>query len=451
MALSGLDIYKLLPKTNCKKCGSPTCLAFAMKLAMKKAVLDECPDVSAESKKALEESSRPPIALIKFGSGDNIVEIGGETVLFRHEKTFYHQTAIAITIDDTLGDAALLDRINAIEKLSFERVGQHIAIDMIALVNKSSSGEKFLDALDKILLNSKKPLILASPDPKTIEAGLKKCPGRRPLIYAADPGNLSQMSAAAKAYKTPLALVGSGLKPFPTLEELDKLSQEASGLGIEEIVLAPGPKNLHESLNDLTQIRRLSLKRNYRPFGFPVIMFIKNTDKYQTVIDSCTFIAKYAGIIVLDSIEEDVLLPIITMRQNIYTDPQKPVTVEPKLYKFGSPDQTSPIMVTTNFSLTFYTVSPEIEASGHPAYLLVTDSEGMSVLTAWAAEKFTPEIIADTMKKTELESIVSHKKIIIPGYVAVLSGKLEDVSGWQVLVGPKEASGIPKYLKEVWK
>jgi len=451
MALSGLDIYKLLPKTNCKKCGSPTCLAFAMKLAMKKAVLDECPDVSAESKKALEESSRPPIALIKFGSGDNIVEIGGETVLFRHEKTFYHQTAIAITIDDTLGDAALLDRINAIEKLSFERVGQHIAIDMIALVNKSSSGEKFLDALDKILLNSKKPLILASPDPKTIEAGLKKCPGRRPLIYAADPGNLSQMSAAAKTYKTPLALVGNGLKPFPTLEELDKLSQEASGLGIEEIVLAPGPKNLHESLNDLTQIRRLSLKRNYRPFGFPVIMFIKNTDKYQTVIDSCTFIAKYAGIIVLDSIEEDVLLPIITMRQNIYTDPQKPVTVEPKLYKFGSPDQTSPIMVTTNFSLTFYTVSPEIEASGHPAYLLVTDSEGMSVLTAWAAEKFTPEIIADTMKKTELESIVSHKKIIIPGYVAVLSGKLEDVSGWQVLVGPKEASGIPKYLKEVWK
>jgi len=451
MALSGLDIYKLLPKTNCKKCGSPTCLAFAMKLAMKKAVLDECPDVSAESKKALEESSRPPIALIKFGSGDNIVEIGGETVLFRHEKTFYHQTAIAITIDDTLGDAALLDRINAIEKLSFERVGQHIAIDMIALVNKSSSGEKFLDALDKILLNSKKPLILASPDPKTIEAGLKKCPGRRPLIYAAAPGNLSQMSAAAKAYKTPLALVGSGLKPFPTLEELDKLSQEASGLGIEEIVLALGPKNLHESLNDLTQIRRLSLKRNYRPFGFPVIMFIKNTDKYQTVIDSCTFIAKYAGIIVLDSIEEDVLLPIITMRQNIYTDPQKPVTVEPKLYKFGSPDQTSPIMVTTNFSLTFYTVSPEIEASGHPAYLLVTDSEGMSVLTAWAAEKFTPEIIADTMKKTELESIVSHKKIIIPGYVAVLSGKLEDVSGWQVLVGPKEASGIPKYLKEIWK
>jgi acetyl-CoA decarbonylase/synthase complex subunit gamma len=259
------------------------------------------------------------------------------------------------------------------------------------------------------------------------------------------------MCAVVKTYKVPIALVGNGFKPFPALEELDKLSQEAGRLGIEEIVLDPGYKNLHGSLNDLTQIRRLSLKRNYRPFGLPVIMFITNSDKHQIVIDSCTLIAKYAGIIVLDSIKDEVLLPIITMRQNIYTDPQKPVTVEPKLYKFGSPDKNSPIMVTTNFSLTFYTVSPEIEASGHSAYLLVTDSEGMSVLTAWAAEKFTPEIIADTMKKIELENMVSHKKIIIPGYVSVMSGKLEDASGWQVLVGPKEASGIPKYLKEVWK
>ena len=452
MALSGLDIYKLLPKTNCKKCGSPTCLAFAMKLAMKKASLDECPDITVEAKKALEESSMPPIALIKFGSGDNIVETGGETVLFRHEKTFYHQPAIAISVDDTLGEADLLARIQEIENISFERVGQHIAIDMIALINKSLSGERFLSALDNVLLNSKKPLILASPDPKTIEAALKKCSGRKPLIYAADSNNFKDMVSVVKNYKVGdrhacplLALKADGL------ETLDNLSQEAGKAGIEELVLDPGFKNIHQALNDLTQIRRLSLKRNYRPFGFPAIMFIKNIDKHQTVIDACTFIAKYAGIIALDSVSEDVLLPIVTMRQNIYTDPQKPVTVEPKLYKFGSPDKNSPVMVTTNFSLTFYTVAPEIEAAGNSAYLLVTDSEGMSVLTAWAAEKFTPEIIADTMKKTELDTIVSHKKIIIPGYVAVLSGKLEDASGWQVLVGPKEASGIPKYLKEMWK
>ncbi|MDP2921622.1 MAG: acetyl-CoA decarbonylase/synthase complex subunit gamma [Candidatus Omnitrophota bacterium] len=445
MALSGLDIYKLLPKTNCKKCGSPTCLAFSMKLAMKKATLDECPDISQEARKALEESSRPPIALIKFGSGENIIETGGETVLFRHEKTFYHQTAIAISVEDTLADAEFLARIKKIDQISFERVGQHITIDMIALVNKSLSGEKFLSALDKILSNSNKPVILSTPDPKTMEMALKKCADKRPLAHAASSANLKEMCAAVKPHKVPLAIKAD------TLEELDKLSHEAGALGMQELALDPGFENLHKSLNDLTQIRRLSLKRNWRPFGFPVIMFVKNTDKYQAVIEASVFIAKYAGIIVLDSMEDDVLLPIVTMRQNIYTDPQKPVTVEPKLYKFGSPDKNSPVMVTTNFSLTFYTVSPEIEASGQSAYLLVTDSEGMSVLTAWAAEKFTPEIISDTMKKIELENVVSHKKIIIPGYVAVLSGKLEDVSGWNVLVGPKEATGIPKYLKEVWK
>lgn len=445
MALSGLDIYKLLPKTNCKKCGSPTCLAFAMKLAMKKASLDDCPDITAEARKALEESSRPPIALIKLGSGDSAIEIGGETVLFRHEKTFYHAPSIAISVDDTLDETALLARIKEIDGISFERVGQHITIDTIALVNKSSSGEKFLNALDKILLNSKKSVILASSDPKTIEGALKKCSDRRPLVYAGDSSNLKDMCAVAKAYKAPLALKAKNL------EELDKLSNEAGGLGMGELVLDPGFETLHKSLNDLTQIRRLSLKRNYRPFGFPVIMFVDNADKHEAVIKACTFIAKYAGIVVLDCIEKDALLAILTMRQNIYTDPQKPVTVEPKLYNFGSPDKNSPVLVTTNFSLTFYTVAPEIEASGNSAYLLVTDSEGMSVLTAWAAEKFTPEIIADTMKKIGLDSTVSHRKIIIPGYVACLSGKLEDVSGWQVLVGPKEASGIPKYLKEIWK
>jgi acetyl-CoA decarbonylase/synthase complex subunit gamma len=416
-----------------------------MKLAMKKASLDDCPDITVAARKALEESSRPPIALIKFGSGDNALEAGGETVLFRHEKTFYHQTLVAVSVDDTLGDAELLARIKAIEGLIFERVGQRIAIDMIALVNKSSSQNKFINALDKVLLNSKKPLILVSSDPETIDKALKKCPGARPLIHAADAGNLEGMCNAAKAHKTPLSIKAENL------EGLDKLSGEAGAMGVEEIVLDPGFRNLRGSLNDLTQIRRLSLKRNYRPFGFPAIIFIKNTDKHQVVVDACTLIAKYAGIVVLDSVNEDVLLPILTMRQNIYTDPQKPVTVEPKLYKFGSPDENSPVMVTTNFSLTFYTVAPEIEAGGNSAYLLVTDSEGMSVLTAWAAEKFTPEIIAETMKKIGLESVVSHKKIIIPGYVAVLSGKLEDVSGWQVLVGPKEATGIPKYLKEIWK
>ena len=445
MALTGLDIYKLLPKTNCKKCGSPTCLAFAMKLAMKKASLDECPDVSDQAKKALDQASRPPIATIGLGPEDSRIEIGGETVLFRHEKTFYHQTAIAISVDDTLSDSDLIQKVKSIEETSFERVGQHIAIDMIALVNSSASSEKFTYALDKIITASKKPLILISDDPKTIEEALKKCVDAKPLIYAATSSNLKDMCQVAKTYKAALTLKAN------SLEELDKLSQEAASLGVEKLVLEPCPKNLNHSLNDFTQIRRMSLKKNYRSFGYPIIAFVKGEDKYRMVQRSCIFIAKYASLIVLDSLDRDVLLPIVTLRQNIYTDPQKPVTVEPKLYAFGSVDKNSPLMVTTNFSLTFYTVSPEIEASKIPAYLLIADSEGMSVLTAWAAEKFTPEGIAETMKKFEVDKVVSHRKIIIPGYVSVLSGKLEDATGgWKVLVGPKEATGIPKYLKEVW-
>ena len=445
MALSGLDIYKLLPKTNCKKCGSPTCLAFAMKLAMKKASLEACPDITEEAKKALDQASRPPIATIAIGAGEEKIETGGETVLFRHEKTFYHQTAIAITVDDTLSDSELLARVKSIEEMSFERIGQHIAIDMIALTNASGDTEKFISALEKIVANSKKTLILVSEDVKTVAEALKKCAERKPLIYAASPTNVKDMIGLAKTNKVALTLKAKGL------EELDKLSQEAASSGLEQLVLDPCPSTIHEALNDFTQIRRLSLKKNYRALGYPIITFVTNKDKYQTVQEACTFIAKYAALIVLDSLDREVLLPIITLRQNIYTDPQKPVTVEPKLYSFGSVDKNSPVLVTTNFSLTFYTVSPEIEASKTPAYLLVTDSEGMSVLTAWAAEKFTPEVIAETLKKFDVENQVSHKKIIIPGYVSVLSGKLEDASGWNVLVGPKEATAIPKYLKEIWR
>lgn len=445
MALSGLDIYKLLPKTNCRKCGAPTCLAFAMKLAMKKASLDDCPDITAEVRKALEQASRPPIATVGIGSGDAKIEIGGETVLFRHEKTFYHQTAIAISITDTLSDSELASRIRLIEETAFERVGQVVSLDMVALVNDSGDTGKFINALDKLIADSKKAIVLVSNAPAAIEGALKKCVDRRPLIYAADKENIKDMSRIAKAYKVALTLKADDL------EELDRLSTEAASLGVEELVLDPSPKTINAALNDFTQIRRKSLKKNYRAFGYPIIAFVKGGDKYQVVQNACTMVAKYASLIVLDSLERDVLLPIITLRQNIYTDPQKPVTVEPKLYSFGPVGKDSPVLVTTNFSLTFYTVSPEIEASKMPAYLLVTDSEGMSVLTAWAAEKFTPEIIYETMKKENVEGSVSHKKIIIPGYVSVLSGKLEDVSGWEVLVGPKEASAIPKYLKEIWK
>ncbi|MFH0948168.1 MAG: acetyl-CoA decarbonylase/synthase complex subunit gamma [Elusimicrobiota bacterium] len=444
MALSGLDIYKNLPKTNCKKCGFPTCLAFAMALAGKKTSLAQCPDVSDEAKQLLESASLPPIATITIGEG---VEVGGETVLFRHEKTFYHPTAIAVSVSDN--EQNLPAKIEKIKKLNFERVGMMVGVNLIAVKNDSNSSEKFASVSKELSEKTKLPLILISENPLAIDEALRndtKCHPelvsgsiKRPLVYCANEKNIEQMIDIAKKYNVPLCVCGKNI------EDVAMLSQKVSSLGVKDIVLDCGSRNVSKCVQDFTQIRRLALKKNFRPLGFPVIAFADN------VVDAATYILKYANILVVPMDKPEELLPLITLRLNIYTDPQKPIMMEPKLYEIGKPDDKSPLLVTTNFSLTFFTVSPEIENSKIPSWLLVCDSEGMSVLTAWAADKFNAEVIDTWMKKTDVTSRVSHKKIIIPGYVSVMSGKLEDTTGWQVLVGPKEASGLPKYLKTVWK
>lgn len=445
MALTGLEIYKHLPKTNCKKCGFPTCLAFAMALAGKKTSLDKCPDITEEAKIALESASAPPMATISVGTGESRVEIGGETVLFRHEKTFYHPCAIGITLSDSLEKETVLQRIEKINKLKFERVGIPLQVNLIAISNDSNNLDKFCNVIREATEKSDLGLILISNNPAAIDAGLKISGEKRPLIYAAKEDNREAMVDLAKKYSCSLAIYGSNL------EELDSLSRKVVASGVRDVVLDPGTRSLVGSLQDFTQMRRLALKRGYRPFGYPVIAFVNDNDPYREVSMAATYIAKYANIVVLDRIEPEEILPLITLRQNIYTDPQKPIMVEPKLYEVGTPNENSPLLVTTNFSLTFFTVQPEIEASKIPSYLLIVEAEGLSVLTAWAAEKFTPEGIAEAMKKAEVEKKLSHRKVIIPGYVAVMKAKLEEESGWEVLVGPKEGSGIPRYLKETWR
>ncbi|MFH1540268.1 MAG: acetyl-CoA decarbonylase/synthase complex subunit gamma [Elusimicrobiota bacterium] len=437
MALSGLDIYKQLPKTNCKKCGFPTCLAFAMALVGKKTSLDKCPDVTDTAKQLLESASLPPMATVTIGVGEKKVDIGGETVLFRHEKTFYHPTAIAILVSDNEQD--LSEKIEKIEKLNFERVGMMAGVNLVAVKNDSSNPEKFASVSKNLSEKLKLPLILISENPQAIEETLKDISQKRPLIYSANEKNIEQMTTIAKKYNVPLCVYGKNI------EEVASLSQKVSSSGVKDIVLDCGSRSVSKCVQDFTQIKRLVLKKNFRPLGFPIVAFADN------VADAATYILKYASILVVQMNKPEELLPLITLRLNIYTDPQKPIMMEPKLYEIGKPDDKSPLLVTTNFSLTFFTVSPEIENSKIPAWLLICDCEGMSVLTAWAADKFNAEIIDTWMKKTNVANYVSHKKIIIPGYVSVISGKLEDITGWQILVGPKEASGLPKYLKSVWK
>jgi acetyl-CoA decarbonylase/synthase complex subunit gamma len=442
MALSGLEIYKLLPKTNCQQCGFPTCLAFAMQLAKKAVSLDKCPFLTDEAKRALEESSLPPIRLITIGKGESQIQVGNETVLFRHEEKFYHPTGIGIIIDDDLSEEEILGSLRKIKAIDFERVGQRLKIELIAIRNKSSE-EKFLQVINLVIKNFPFALVLMSENLTLIKKALQQTKDLRPLVYKATAKNLSEFTLLLKEYNVPLVVGGKDL------DQLSQMTKELSQQQINDLILEVEGDSFSEILWKLTQIRRLALKKKERSLGYPTLVVIEKLDRDLVVLFACSFIAKYAGIVLLNTSSAEELLGILTLRQNIYTDPQKPLQVEPKLYPVGVVNKNSPVLITTNFSLTYYTVLGEVEASKVGAYILSVNTEGMSVLTAWAAEKFTPETITQSIEKAVLKEVVSHRSVIIPGYVAVISGELQEKSSWQVIVGPKEASGIPAFLKNL--
>jgi len=442
MGLTGLDIFKLLPKTNCKDCGLPTCLAFAMQLAQKKVELSKCPHVSEEAKAKLEGASAPPMRLITIGEGENKLEIGQENVLFRHEEKFYHPCGVAVTLADDLDDAAMKERLDKIGKLKFHRVGTDIQIDLVAVVNKSGQADAFAKAA-KAAAGTGYLLLLSTESADNMKAALAEVGDKRPLLHVATPDNADAMAAVAKEKNCPLCVRAEGL------EQLADLTEKVKAAGVEDMVLdlSGDPKR---ALQDLTKSRRAALKRNFRPLGYPTIVFVSDEDPAVETALACEFVAKYAGVIVMDGCEPWQILPVLTTRMNIYTDPQKPIQVEPKLYAVGEPDENSPVMFTTNFSLTYYNVEGDVEASRVPAYILAVDTEGTSVLTAYSGDKLNEKIVAKAMQDAKVDEKVKHRKLIIPGYVAVMSGALEEETGWEILVGPKESSVLPTYLKQVW-
>jgi acetyl-CoA decarbonylase/synthase complex subunit gamma len=450
MALTGLQIYKLLPQTNCKECGFPTCLAFAMKLAAKQAELSACPYVSEESKAQLDAASAPPIRLVTVSSDGRKVEAGNETVLFRHEKTFYHQPGLFVRVRDTDVEGATAIA-TAVDKYTVDYVGLKLELQGIAVEAASGDPAKFAEAITAVRGVTQKPLILLSRDPAIIEAGLKAA-GSKPLIYAADKSNWQAMSNLAKAHKVPLTIRATTEEsPLP---ELAELTQQLKGAGVEDLVLDPGVRGFADSLATMTQIRRLALKKTFRPLGYPIITFPAEgaESPAEATVLAGQHIAKYAGFVVLERFDPAEVYPLLVLRQNIFTDPQKPIQVQPGLYEINAPKADSPVMVTTNFSITYFAVANEVEGSGWPAWLLIADAEGMSVLTAWAAGKFDAERIAKAVKTTGVTDRINHKRIVIPGAVSVLSGELEEeLPGWEILVGPREAVDIPNYLKVMWK
>ncbi|TAN59294.1 acetyl-CoA decarbonylase/synthase complex subunit gamma [bacterium] len=443
MPLSGLDIYKLLPKTNCRECGFPTCLAFALSLAKKAVSLEKCPYVSETAKQALEAQSQPPIRLVRIGDDENKVEVGNETVMFRHEEKFHHPAAIGFIIEDSLSDEEIKRRLEAIRSLQFERVGQPLKTDLVA-VKQSKDAKRFAQAVSLVTSLTKSGIVLMSEDASALKEALGVLAGKRPLIYAAGSQNVTELAKLAKEHGASLALKSE------SIDGLTELAKAANETGLTDLVLAINTSNANaKAIWDLTQARRLALKKANRLMGYPVVAAMPELNSYAEVIKAGDYIAKYGSIVLLRGFEPWAALALLTLRQNIYTDPQKPLQIEAKLYPVGNVSEKSPTLVTTNFSLTYYTVLGEVEASKIPTYILSVDTEGMSVLTAWAAEKFTPDKISDSLKKSGAEEKLTHRQVIIPGYVAVMSGDLEEKSGWKIVVGPKEAAGIPTFLKNL--
>jgi acetyl-CoA decarbonylase/synthase complex subunit gamma len=434
----------MLPKTNCKDCGFPTCLAFAMKLAAKQIELSACPHISEEAASQLAESSAPPVRLVTLKSNGHEVKAGNEVVLFRHEKTFYHKPGLFVRVKDDLSADDIKAKLAPAEAYHVDYVGLDLALDGFAVESVTGDAGKFAAAVTAVAETSQRPLILMSDNPDVIAAGLEATDNDTPLIYAANADNWEAMAGLAKQHKAALIVNGD------SLDALADLTEKIKGAGVEDMVLNPLGENLSQRLALSTQIRRLALKKNFRALGYPLFVAPTNGEDaaYQSML-AAQGIAKYGGFVVIDEFAPELVYPLLVLRQNIYTDPQKPIQVQPGLYEINDPGPDSPVLVTTNFSITYFSVANEVDGSGLPAWLLVTEAEGMSVLTAWAAGKFDAERIAKDVKRFGVADKVNVKRVVLPGHTAVLSGELEEeLPDWDVRVGPREAVDLPGFMKQ---
>ncbi|MDI6852188.1 MAG: acetyl-CoA decarbonylase/synthase complex subunit gamma [Deltaproteobacteria bacterium] len=446
MALTGIEIFKLLAKTNCKECGYPTCLAFAMALASGKAELDACPYVSEDVREKLAEASAPPIRPVKIGMKDQMKTIGGETVMFRHEKTFFNPTLIAGLLTTAMSDADVDAKIETFNKMQFERVGLNLRPEMFAIKDADGDAAKFAALVKKVMDKSDAAIMLMSDKAEVLKAGAEVAKERRPVLYAATADNADAMGALAKELDLPLV---AKAKDYDALADL---TSKLTGMGLKDLLLDCEHRSIKEAFQDQVVFRRAALVPKFRPFGFPTVTFPceMTDDPMKETLYAATFIAKYGGIVVLSDLVPHTVFPLLLERLNIYTDPQKPMIVTQGIYPINNPDENSPIAITTNFALTYFIVSGEIEGSKVPTWLLIMDTEGLSVMTAWAAGKFVGDAVGMFVKKSGIEEKAKTRTLIIPGYAAAISGDLEEeLPNWKILIGPREASHIPAFLKSL--
>ncbi len=440
MGLSAIEVYKLLPKTNCGECGHPTCLAFAMQLANMKVELADCPHVEQAAKDALGAASAPPIKLVVVGEGDGKLELGDEKVLYRHEKTFYHAPPLVGIIEDGWDANTIKDKAGLVKSLVFDRVGRQEGMNAVAVWHTTGD---MAAAATTAKEASGMPLVLIGSDEGAMKAALGAVGGDKPLVVSVEAGSNAAMVALAKEHGCPVAVGSDG-----GLEGLADEVKAAKDAGVENIVMLMRGE-LGDLFNDLIAVRKLAINKSFRELGYPSMTIIDGDDPIENTLEAATLLMKYSSMLVMRDYSPETILPMVTLRLNIYTDPQKPIQVKPAIYKVGDPGPDAPFMLTSNFSLTYFSVEGDVDKSKVPSRILVIDTEGLSVLTAFAAGKMEPDKMAEAIEASGIADEIDHKKLIIPGMIARASGKLADLTGYEIIVGPRESSGIPKFLREL--
>ena len=440
MALKGLDIFKMSPKKNCKECGSPTCMAFCMKVAQGAVSIDKCPYFSDEAKAMLNEQTAPPMKTITVGDH----KLGGETVLFRHEKTLVNKNLYAVPVCTCMSDAEVDAKLADLQKVDYERIGERMYVEFVMVSNTQNDPAVYAKLVEKAAATGR-ALVLECWDVECAKAALAVA-GKNVILDGATPANWEAMNEVATAAGVTLGVWAESISDlYDTVKNLE-------GKGNKNLALDVTGKNAKETLANAVLVRRTAIKDGDRTMGYPSIVNVAKIAKgdahLQTAYASM-FTEKYASIIVMENMTMAQALPLYGLRQNIYTDPQKPMKVEAKIYPLNGADENSPCALTVDFALTYFLVSGELERSNQPVNLIITDASGMSVLTAWAAGKFSSSTVKKTFEELDIENKIKNRTLIIPGKVAVMKGEIQEkLPGWNVVVGPLEAVQLPKYMKD---
>ena len=440
MALKGLDIFKLSPKKNCKECGSPTCMAFCMKVAQGAVEIDKCPYFSDEAKAMLNEQTAPPMKTISVGEH----KLGGETVLFRHEKTLVNKNLYAVSVCTCMDEATVDAKLADMAKVDYERIGERMYVEFVQVANTQNDPAVYANLVKKAAATGRS-LILECWDVECAKAALAVC-GKDVILDGATPENWEAMNAVATEAGVILGVWAENISDlYDTVKKLEEK-------GNKNLVVDVTGKTAKETLANAVLVRRTAIKDGDRSFGYPSIVNLAKLAKgdahLQTAYASM-FTEKYASIIIMSGMSYAQALPLYGLRQNIYTDPQKPMKVEAKIYPLNGADENSPCCLTVDFALTYFLVSGELERSNQPVNLIITDASGMSVLTAWAAGKFSSTTVKKTFEELDIANKIKNRTLIIPGKVAVMKGEIQEkLPEWNVVVGPLEAVQLPKYMKD---